>query len=216
MVSQTPSERSKAKGDLWSAIPTTSRSLDVGVKFCPEADTAGLSLLESPTDRPPEGGPTLRTMSGKARRGLQGESGLRMSSPCTIPQESAWPEGKHTDSCLAMGALAHISPERLGKRGRAKGGIGSIPEMQRGPPLPCRIFPKSDPPSGGSASIPPTWVSVLTEIPPLGSGPLGHGPLSGTKICLVPKEAGTHAYSGCMIGSPPGDWCETPPPCCPS
>ncbi len=52
MVSQTLSERSKAKGDLWSAIPTTSRSMDVGAKFFPEADTAGLSWLESPTDSP--------------------------------------------------------------------------------------------------------------------------------------------------------------------
>ncbi len=68
--------------------------------------------------------------------------------------------------------------------------------MQRGPLLPHRIFPKSDPPYDGSASIPPTWVSVLTRNPPLGSGPLGHEPLSGTKTCPVPKEeAGAHACS---------------------
>ncbi len=33
----------------------------------------------------------------------------------------------------------------------------------------------------------------------------------------VPKEeAGAHVCSGCVPGSPPGDWCEGPPPCCPS
>ncbi len=53
--------------------------------------------------------------------------------------------------------------------------------------------------------------------PPLGSGPLGHGPLSGTKMFPVPKEeAGAHVCSMCVPGSPPGDWCEGPPPCCPS
>ncbi len=68
--------------------------------------------------------------------------------------------------------------------------------MQRGPPLPRQIAHKSDPPSGGSASIPPTWVSVSTESLPLVSGPLGHRQLSGTKICPVPKEeAGAHACS---------------------
>ncbi len=93
MVSRTPSERSKAKGDLWSSIPTTSRSLDVGAKFCPEADTAGLSWLESPMDRPPEGRPTLRTTSGKDRMGLPGEGVLHMSSLGTILLGWAWPEG---------------------------------------------------------------------------------------------------------------------------
>ncbi len=64
---------------------------------------------------------------------------------------------------------------------------------------------------------PLTWVSVSTESPPLPLGPLRHEPLSGTKICPVPKEkAGGHAFSGCAIGSPSGDWCETPPLCCPS
>ncbi len=74
-----------------------------------------------------------------------------------------------------------------------------------------------NPPSGGSAFIPPTWVSVSTESTSLGSGPLGHGALSGTTNFPVPKEeAGTHACSGCTIECPPGDWCETPPPYCPS
>ncbi len=40
---------------------------------CPEADIAGLSWTEYPMDRPPEGRPTPRTMSGKARTGLLGE-----------------------------------------------------------------------------------------------------------------------------------------------
>ncbi len=31
-----------------------------------------------------------------------------------------------------------------------------------------------------------------------------------------PKEACAHACSGCVTGSLPGDWCETPTPCCPS
>ncbi len=69
----------------------------------------------------------------------------------------------------------------------------------------------------GSASIPLNWSSVLTRSTPLGSRPLGYEPLSGTKSWPVPKEeAGAHACSGCMTGSLPGDWCETPPPCCPS
>ncbi len=123
--------------------------------------------------------------------------------------------GKAYSFMPARDALAHLSPERLGERGRTKGGIGSTPEMQRGPPLPRRIVPKSDPPYGSSASIPLTWVSVSTESPPLGSGPLGYGLLSGTKICLVPKEeAGAHACLECTTGSPPSDWCETPLPCC--
>ncbi len=210
MVSLTPSERSNAKDDIWSAIPTTSRSLDMGAIFYPEADIAGLSWPESPMDRPPEGRPTPRTTSGKARTGLLGEGGLCRSSPCTIPLGWAWPEGKHTASCPARGALAHLSPERLGERGRTKGGTGSTPETQRGPPLPHRIVPKPDSPSGGSASIPLTGVSVSIESPPL-----GHGQLSGTNICPVLKEeAGAHVCLGCATGSPLGDWCETPPPCC--
>ncbi len=37
------------------------------------------------------------------------------------------------------------------------------------------------------------------------------------KICPVPKEeAGAHACLGCVTRSLPGDWYETPPPCCPS
>ncbi len=99
MVSRTPSERSKAKGDLRAAIPTTSRSLYVGAKYCPEADTAGLSWLESPTDRPPEGRPTLKTTSGKARTGLPGDGGPHhwdrfMSGQgyisASIPREVGW------------------------------------------------------------------------------------------------------------------------------
>ncbi len=46
-----------------------------------------------------------------------------------------------------------------------------------------------DLPYGSSASIPLTWVSVLTRSPPLGSGPPGHGPLSGTKTCPKKKLA---------------------------
>ncbi len=166
MVSRTPSERSSAKGGLWSAIPTTSRSLDVGARSCPEADRVGLSWPKSPTGHPPGGRPTPRTTSGKARTGLLGEG-------------------------------------RVQRGGRTKGGIGSIPATQRGPPLPHQIFPKSDPPYSSSASIPLTWVSVLTRSPPLGSGPLGHGPLSGTKTCPLPKEeAGAHACS--VLGARPG------------
>ncbi len=203
MVSRTPSERSSAKGGLWSAIPTTSRSLDVGARSCPEADRVGLSWPKSPTGHPLGGRPTPRTTSGKARTGLLGEGGVRMSSPCAAPLGWAWSEGKHTASCPARGALAHLSPERQGERGRTKGGIGSIPATQCGPPLPHQIFPKSDPPYSSSASIPLTWVSVLTRSPPLGSGPLGHGPLSGTKTCPLPKEeAGAHACS--VLGARPG------------
>ncbi len=126
MVSQPPTERSRAKGGLWSAIPTTSRSLDVSAIFCPEADRVGLSWPESPMGRPPGRRPTPRTTSGKARTGLLGEGRVHMSSPCTTPLEWAWPEGKHTASCPARGALAHLYPERQGERGRTKGALGRL------------------------------------------------------------------------------------------
>ncbi len=85
------------------------------------------------------------------------------------------------------------------------------------PPLPCGIVPKYEPPSDGLASIPLTWVTVSTESLSLGSGPLGHGPVSGTNIFPVPKgEVGAHAFLGCVTGSLPGNWCVTPPPYCPS
>ncbi len=104
-----------------------------------------------------------RTISGKARTGLLGEGGVRISSPYAAPLGWAWPEGKHTASCPARGALAHLSPERQGERARTIGGIGLTPAMQRGPHLQHRIVPKSDPLYGGSASIPLTGVSCLDK-----------------------------------------------------
>ncbi len=163
------------------------------------------SFLTKISHRPPEGRPTPRTTPGKARTGLLGEGGICMSSPCTAPLGWAWLKGKHTASCPARGALANLSPERQGERGRTKGGIGSTPVMQSGPPLLHRLFPKSDPLYGSSASIPLTWLSVSTRSPAARFRIMGHGLLSGTKICPVPKETGVHACSRCATGNPPGE-----------
>ncbi len=62
--------------------------------------------------------------------------------------------------------------ERENQRGALVPNIA--PATQRGPHLLHRIFPKSDPPYGGSASITLTWASVSTRSLPLGLGPLGH------------------------------------------
>ncbi len=62
--------------------------------------------------------------------------------------------------------------ERENQRGAL--GPNIAPATQRGPPLLHRIFPKSDPPYSGSASITLTWASVSTRSLSLGSGPLGH------------------------------------------
>ncbi len=151
-------------------MPTTSRSLDVGARSCPEADRVGPSWPESPTGRPPRGRLTQRTTSGKARTGLLGEGGVRMSSPCTAPGMSLT-GGKAYSFMSSQGCASASIPREVGWERENQRGHWSTPEMQRGPPLPRRIFPKSDPPYGGSASIPLTF---LTRSPPLGSRPLGH------------------------------------------
>ncbi len=160
------------------------------------------SFLTRISHRPPEGRTTPRTTPGKARMGLLGEGGVCMSSPCTAPLGWAWLEGKHTASCPARGALAHLSPERQGERGRTKGGIGSTPVMQSGPPLLHRLFPKSDPPYGSSASIPLTWFSVSARSPLLGSGFWNMDCSQGQKYVLCPKKLVCMPVQGAWPGTP--------------
>ncbi len=160
------------------------------------------SFLTKISHRPPEGRPTPRTTPGKARTGLLGEGGICMSSPCTAPLGWAWLEGKHTASCPARGALANLSPERQGERGRTKGGIGSTPVMQSGPPLLHRLFPKSDPLYGSSASIPLTWLSVSTRSPLLGSGLWDMDCSQGQKYVLCPKKLACMPVQGARPGTP--------------
>ncbi len=62
--------------------------------------------------------------------------------------------GKAYSFMSGQGCASASIPREVSERGRIKGGIGSTPATQRGPPLPRRIFPKSDPPYGGSESIP--------------------------------------------------------------
>ncbi len=167
MVSRTPSERSRAKGGLWSAIPTTSRSLDVGARSCPEADRVGLSSPESPTGHPPGGRPTPRTTS-RRRRWSPHVFTLRSTAGMSLTG------GKLYSFMSGQGCASASIPREAGWER----------ENQRG-----HWVVSCDLPYGSSASIPLTWVSVLTRSPPLGSGPPGHGPLSGTKTCPKKKLA---------------------------
>ncbi len=62
----------KLRWALWPMIGHT-HNFQISGHGCPEADIAGLSWTEYPMDRPPEGRPTPRITSGKARMGLLGE-----------------------------------------------------------------------------------------------------------------------------------------------
>ncbi len=93
--------------------------------------------------------------------------------------------GKHTASCLARGALAHLSPERWVREGEPKGALVRLLQRKEVPLCCAESFPNLIHRTAVQHPFPYTWASVLTRSSQLGSRPLGHEPLSGTKTCPV-------------------------------